>query len=121
MPRSSSTIPSATCGCAAGHSENERSTRRAVGVDSDIKQANLTHLRRIEGQVRGLIRLVEEERYCADIVTQVSAVRESLQSVAKNLLRNHLEHCATAAIRKGKSDANAMYDELVDLVGKIAR
>ena len=121
MPRSTSTSPLATCGCAAGLSQTERSVRRAAGVDADIKQANLKHLRRIEGQVRGLIRLVEEDRYCADIVTQVSAVRESLQSVAKNLLRNHLKHCATAAIRKGKADANAMYDELVDLVGKIAR
>ena len=118
MPRSPSRPTVAACGCAGDGGSAER---RAVAVDDEIKRANLTHLRRIEGQVRGLIRLVEEDRYCADIITQVSAVRESLQSVAKNLLRNHMKHCASSAIRKGQGDAAAMYDELVDLVGKIAR
>lgn len=105
------------CGCGACEGSDDR--RKAVGVNSEIKTANLKHLSRIEGQVRGLIRMVEEDRYCADIVTQISAVRESLQSVAKNLLRNHLQHCAAAAIGQGRADE--MYDELVDLVGKIAR
>ena len=95
--------------------------RLAVAVDPAIKAANLNHLRRIEGQVRGLITMVESDRYCADIVTQVSAVRESLASVSRNLLRNHLRHCARAAIERSEHDAEAMYDELIDLVSKIAR
>lgn len=106
---------SSPCGC------GDEAGRRASAVDAAIKAANLKHLARIEGQVRGLIRMVEEDRYCADIVMQVSAVRESLQSVAKNLLRNHLKHCASAAIREKGERADAMYDELVDLIGKIAR
>lgn len=105
----------AHCGC-----EHEAG-RKAVAVDASIKAANLKHLARIEGQVRGLIRMVDEDRYCADIVTQISAVRESLQSVAKNLLRNHLKHCASVAIQEKGDRADEMYDELVELVGKIAR
>jgi len=103
--------------CACGHETG----RKAVAVDASIKLANQKHLARIEGQVRGLIRMVEDDRYCADIVTQISAVRESLQSVAKNLLRNHLKHCAAAAIDAKGEQADAMYEELADLVGKIAR
>jgi len=119
MPRSKESESSkAACGCGCG---DAGPNRKAAGVDPEIKEANLKHLRRIEGQVRGVIRMIEEDRYCADIVTQVSAVRESLQSVAKNLLRNHLSHCAADAVRRGGLDADDMFDELVDLVGKIAR
>ncbi len=71
----------------------------SVAVDPAIKDAALTRLRRIEGQIRGLQKMVEEERYCADIVTQVSSVHEALRAVSRLLLRNHLHHCATAAIR----------------------
>lgn len=117
-PRKASTAPAPHCGCGVpGHNDE----RRAVGVDAAIKDANLKHLRRIEGQVRGVFRMVEEDRYCADIVTQVAAIRESLQSVSKNLLRNHLRHCASAAVRAGGDQADDMFDELVDLMGKIAR
>ncbi len=117
---SKSVVAVASCGCGAG-AHGESGGRKALGVDKAIKDANLKHLRRIEGQIRGLIRLVEEDRYCSDIVTQVAAVRESLQSVSKNLLRNHLMHCASTAIREGGDTANQMFDELVELVGKIAR
>lgn len=92
-----------------------------MGVDTALKDANLRHLRRIEGQVRGLIGMIEQDRYCADVVTQISAVRESLNSVARNLLRNHLSHCAKAAIRRSDADAEAMYEELLDLCAKISR
>lgn len=111
--------PTAPCGCGCGGVEG--GGRKAVHVDPELKAANLNRLRRIEGQVRGLIRMVEEDRYCADIVTQVSAVRESLQSVAKVLLKNHLRHCARAAISKGDQEAEAMCDELLDLMSKLAR
>ena len=71
----------------------------AVAVDPEIKHAVLTRLRRIEGQVRGLQKMVEEERYCADVLTQVSSVQEALRGVSRALLHNHLKHCATEAIR----------------------
>src|SRR4029079_1258597 len=90
----------------------------AVAVDPDIKARNLTRLRRIEGQVRGLQKMVEEDRYCADIMTQISSVHEALRSVGRELMRNHLKHCAASAIRAGDDEAEAMYDELVDLIYK---
>ena len=96
-------------------------TRTAVGVDAAVNERNLKRLRRIEGQVRGLQRMVEEERYCAEILTQISSVHEALRSVGRELMRNHLKHCATSAIRTSAADAEAMYDELVDLMYKHSR
>ena len=90
-------------------------------IDANIKSANLTRLRRIEGQVRGLQKMLEEDRYCADILTQISSVHEALRSVARELMRNHLKHCATTAIRSGDDKAEAMYDELVELMHKHMR
>lgn len=104
----------ASCGCAIH--ESAVSGRRAVAVDADIKARSLNRLRRIEGQLRGLQRMVEEERYCADILTQLSSVHEALRSVGRELARNHLRHCASAAIRSGGDDAEAMYDELLDML-----
>jgi CsoR family transcriptional regulator, copper-sensing transcriptional repressor len=102
----------APCGCAS-----QDHARKAVAVEPLIKAENMNRLRRIEGQVRGLQRMVTEERYCADILVQISSVQEALRAVAKSLLRNHLRHCATQAIRKGtRAEAEAMYDELVDLI-----
>lgn len=95
--------------------------KKAAGVDPAAKTRNLARLRRIEGQVRGLHRMVEEDRYCADILNQVSAVHEALRAVGRELMRNHLKHCATQAIRAGDDQAEAMYDELVGLMYKNAR
>jgi DNA-binding FrmR family transcriptional regulator len=81
-----------------------------------VKERNLTRLRRIEGQVRGLQKMVDEDRYCADILTQISSVHEALRGVGRELMRNHLKHCATGAIRSGGDEADEMYDELVDLM-----
>ncbi len=107
------TIP---CAC-AGTGE-----RHAVAVDPEIKASVLNRLRRIEGQVRGLQKMVEEERYCTDVITQVSSVQEALRGVSRSLLRNHLEHCASAAIRAEDRQAReAMYEELVDLMFRGAR
>jgi CsoR family transcriptional regulator, copper-sensing transcriptional repressor len=97
------------------------SPRHAVGVDPGVRERNLKRLRRIEGQVRGLQRMVEEERYCADILTQISSVHEALRGVGRELVRNHLKHCATSAIRKGDDSAEAMYDEVVDLMYRHVR
>lgn len=104
---------------AAASTEPER---KAVAVEPSIKQANLRRLRRIEGQIRGLQKMVDEERYCADIVIQVASVQEALRGVAKSLMRNHLHHCAAQAIRQGtEKQASAMYDELLDLIYKHLR
>jgi DNA-binding FrmR family transcriptional regulator len=94
---------------------------KAVAVDADVKDRNLKRLRRIEGQVRGLQRMVESDRYCADIMMQVSSVQEALRAVGRELMRNHLKHCATTAIRAGEPEATEMYDELIDLMYKNTR
>src|SRR5918997_1020823 len=75
--------------------------RKAVGVDPHIKNANLARMKRIEGQVRGIAKMMEEDRYCADVLTQLSAVQEALRGVTRELLRSHLRHCVTSAIRQG--------------------
>jgi DNA-binding FrmR family transcriptional regulator len=96
--------------------------RKAVGVDTEIKASNLRRLSRIEGQIRGLQRMVEQDRYCADILTQVSSAQEALRAVARALMRNHLTHCATHAIRTGSAEERqGMYDELLEMIYKNAR
>jgi len=103
----------ASCGCAAQPGKG----RKALRVDPETKESNLKRLRRIEGQIRGLQKMVEEDRYCADIIVQVSSVQEALRGVARSLMRNHLRHCASQAIGKGTPDqAQAMYDELLELI-----
>jgi DNA-binding FrmR family transcriptional regulator len=88
----------------------------AVAVDPEIKRVVLTRLRRIEGQVRGIQKMVEDERYCADVLMQVASVQEALRGVSRSLLQNHLKHCASAAIRSDNpAEAEAMYQELLDL------
>jgi len=95
---------------------------KALAVDASTRDANLARLRRIEGQVRGLQRMVEEDRYCPDILMQVSAVHEALRTVGRALMRNHLKHCATHAITHGTAEeANATYNELLELIYKHAR
>jgi DNA-binding FrmR family transcriptional regulator len=95
--------------------------KHAVHVDPAIKKKNLTRLRRIEGQVRGLQSMVEQDRYCAEILTQISSVHEALRGVARELMRNHLKHCAASAIREGAERADAMHDELIELMHKHSR
>lgn len=89
---------------------------RATAVDADGKERNLKRLRRIEGQVRGLQKMVEEERYCADILTQISSVQQALRGVARELMRNHIKHCATTALKSGDERSAAMVDELVEMM-----
>lgn len=100
----------AACGC--GTEEG----RKAVAVDPEIKARNQKRLRRIEGQIRGIARMVDQDRYCADIMAQIASVHEALRSVGRELMRNHLRHCAAGAIKAGDARAEAMYDELVDLI-----
>ncbi len=96
--------------------------RKAVGVDPEIKTSNLQRLSRIEGQLRGIQRMVEGDRYCADILMQVTSAQEALRAVARSLMRNHLAHCATHAITSGsEQEKETMYDELLDMIYKNAR
>lgn len=107
------TPPSALTACACHPAKD----RKAAGVDPDLKEANRNRLRRIEGQVRGLQKMVEDERYCADIIVQIASVQEALRGVARNLMKNHLKHCAAKALASGKPNkAAAMYDELLELI-----
>ena len=90
--------------------------RKAHGVDADERTANLARLKRIEGQVRGLQRMVEGDRYCADVLAQISAVQEALRGVGRELMRHHLQHCASAAMRGSPASARAMHDEILGLM-----
>jgi DNA-binding FrmR family transcriptional regulator len=81
----------------------------------------LDRLRRIEGQVGGLVRMVEEERYCVDILTQIRAARAALRRVEEAVLREHVEQCVAQAIRSGDAaEQKAKVDELLDVVGRFS-
>jgi len=102
---------SAECACIVGPGH------KAIAVDPALKDSNQKRLRRIEGQVRGLQKMVADDRYCADIIVQVASIQEALRGVARNLMKNHLHHCAAKALRSAKKEeANAMYDELLGLI-----
>jgi CsoR family transcriptional regulator, copper-sensing transcriptional repressor len=111
----------AGCGCAMPGDMADGEPRMAVAVDPDAKERNLKRLRRIEGQVRGIQKMVDEQRYCADIMTQISSVHEALRAVGRELMRNHLRHCAASAIRASDAEADAMYEELLDMVYRRSR
>jgi DNA-binding FrmR family transcriptional regulator len=88
----------------------------------DNKAATLKRLGRIEGQVRGLARMVEEDRYCIDIVTQISAVRAALRRVEEEILRDHVAHCVEHAITSGdKEDQRRKIAELMDVMARAGR
>lgn len=96
--------------------------RKAAGVDPQRKLANLHRLRRIEGQVRGLQKMVAEDRYCPEIMVQISAVQEALRTVGRALMKNHLQHCVTQAVSRGSARrAQAVYDELLELIYRHSR
>ncbi|KAB8196379.1 metal-sensing transcriptional repressor [Nonomuraea phyllanthi] len=88
---------------------------------SDHKQDQLRRLRRVEGQVRGLQRMIEDEKYCIDILTQVSAATSALQSVAISLLEDHLAHCVAEATAKGGPEAQAKVKEASDAIARLVR
>jgi DNA-binding FrmR family transcriptional regulator len=85
------------------------------------KDAYLKRLRRIEGQVRGLQRMVDEDVYCIDVLTQVSAVTRALQAVALGLLEDHLGHCVTQAIEQGGPEAGEKVREAAAAVSRLVR
>ena len=85
------------------------------------KDNYLKRLRRIEGQVRGLQRMIEEDKYCIDILTQVSAATKALQSVALGLLEEHLGHCVTQAVAEGGDAAADKVREASDAIARLVR
>jgi DNA-binding FrmR family transcriptional regulator len=110
-PKGKSNAHGAECACQVGPGH------KALAVDPALKESNQKRLRRIEGQIRGLQKMVAEDRYCADIITQIASAQEALRGVARNLMKNHLRHCSAKALRSAKKEeADAMYDELLGLI-----
>ncbi len=85
------------------------------------KDAYIKRLRRIEGQIRGLQRMVEDNKYCIDILTQVAAATKALQSVAIGLLEEHLGHCVVEAVAEGGDTATAKIQEASDAIARLVR
>jgi DNA-binding FrmR family transcriptional regulator len=97
-------------------------TRYMSIMQTETKAAVLKRLKRIEGQVRGLARMVEEDRYCIDVVTQVSAVRAALRRAEEEILRDHVAHCVEHAIASGdKTDQRQKIAEIMDVLGRADR
>ena len=91
-------------------------------MTKDNKTGTVKRLNRIEGQVRGLARMVEDERYCIDIVTQIGAVRAALRRVEEEILRDHVAHCVDHAIKSGnKADQRRKVVELMDVMARAGR
>lgn len=88
---------------------------------ADNKPAVLKRLRRVEGQIRGLQRMVEEDTYCIDVLTQVSAATRALESVALQLLDEHLAHCVAGAIQEGGAEAEAKVKEASAAIARLVR
>src|SRR3954449_5068654 len=106
------------CACGARTADGSLGS----SVDPEVKHAIATRLRRIEGQVRGLQKMVEEERYCADVLIQLSSVQEALRATGRAMLHNHLKYCATEAIRSGSPEqADAIYEEVLELMYRSAK
>ena len=91
-------------------------------MDTKSKSARLKRLSRIEGQVRGLSRMVEEDRYCIDIVTQIAAVRAALAKVEEDILQDHISHCVEHAIASGDAqEQRKKVAELMEVLGRTRR
>ncbi len=88
---------------------------------SDNKDDHLKRLRRVEGQVRGIAKMVEDDKYCIDILTQVSAATKALQSVALGLLDDHMGHCIVDAARAGGAEQDAKLKEASDAIARLVR
>jgi DNA-binding FrmR family transcriptional regulator len=91
-------------------------------MQKQMKESCLKRLKRIEGQVRGLTRMIEDDRYCIDVVTQISAVRAALRRAEEEVLRDHVAHCVEHAIAAGnKVDQRRKLAELMDVVSRADR
>ncbi|HIW90653.1 MAG TPA: metal-sensitive transcriptional regulator [Candidatus Corynebacterium avicola] len=104
----------ASCGCGSSSAAEEH------GYTPD-KKRYLARLKRIEGQVRGLHRMVDEDTYCIDVLTQVTAVQSALKSVALALLDDHMQHCVLHAAQQGEEEAVEKLDEVSAAVARLVR
>lgn len=96
-------------------------TTHALGIPDATREDLTRRLARIRGQVEGLARMVEDDRYCPDILNQFSAVHSALRSAERRLLASHLERCASHAIAQGGDDADQVRQEIVDLFHRFVR
>lgn len=103
--------------------QGDREAENQVGSHGYIQRKDdyLKRLSRIEGQARGLQRMVDQEKYCIDILTQISAMTKALESVALGLLEEHLAHCVVEAARAGGPEAEAKVKEASDAIGRLVR
>ncbi len=99
----------------------KKSARAAMNVCAEDRAKNLARLKRIEGQVRGIAQMVEQDRYCVDVLTQIAAVQSAMRSVGKELLRHHLKHYVADAAKLGQAEFEEASDELIELLYKNAR
>ncbi len=100
----------------------QKESHRSMPREASAREGLLLRLRRIEGQVRGVQKMVEEDRYCPDVLVQMSAIHESLRAVERILMKDHLQHCATEALRSGDDkQAQRTYNELTELFYRHAR
>jgi CsoR family transcriptional regulator, copper-sensing transcriptional repressor len=95
--------------------------RRTTRGYASGKDDYLTRLRKVEGQVRGLQRMIESETWCPDVVTQVASATRALQEVAVGLLSDHLRHCVAAAARGAESDSEEAFDEVAGSIRQVIR
>jgi DNA-binding FrmR family transcriptional regulator len=101
--------------------EAHTSDHSAMPGYADSKDSQLRRLKRIEGQIRGLQRMIGEDTYCIDVLTQVSAATKALESFSLGLLHEHLQHCVADAIRMGGDDAKEKVDEATAAIGRLLR
>ena len=88
---------------------------------TETKDAHLKRMRRIEGQVRGITRMIESDKYCIDVLTQVAAVNKALEAVALNLLDEHLKHCVTDAVAEGGAVADQKVAEASAAIARLVK
>jgi DNA-binding FrmR family transcriptional regulator len=87
-------------------------------INEEVKNNSLTRLKKIEGQIRGIMKMVDQEKYCIDIINQITAAEKALDGVAKNIMKRHIESCVTEAIIQGEGQTKI--DELIETVFKIS-
>jgi DNA-binding FrmR family transcriptional regulator len=93
-----------------------------LAITPNIKEQAKARLARIEGQIRGLNRMLDEDRYCVDVLQQISSVHEALRGVGRLMVQNYLENCATTGMRsEDPEDVNRIHQELLDLMYKFAK
>lgn len=87
-------------------------------INEKVKNDSMTRLKKIEGQIRGIMKMVDQEKYCIDIINQITAAEKALDGVAKNIMKRHIESCVTEAIIQGEGQTKI--DELIETVFKIS-